>query len=130
MKVLKERLCNFLVWMLNTMFSKKNSPENMKKTSLKVAHNWPHFFSVLDQLPKQASDRNSPKTEIPNQKRPLMQNWVFRLGCLPSINFHFSLVDYVNFFSFFSLEFFVENSDLFLQTCHFAHSFFTSSLKI
>jgi hypothetical protein len=40
------------------------------------------------------------------------------------------LVDYVNFFSFFSLEFFVENSDLFLQTCHFAHSFFTSSLKI
>jgi hypothetical protein len=22
---------------------KKNSPENMKKTSLKVAHNWPHF---------------------------------------------------------------------------------------
>ena len=39
------------------VFSKKKNlfnPENMKKTLSKVAHNRPHFFSVLTTSPKSA----------------------------------------------------------------------------
>ena len=53
------------------VFSKKKilDPENMKKTTLKVAHNQPQtsFFLYWPGCP------NGPKTEIPYP-------WVYRLG--------------------------------------------------
>ena len=41
-------------------------PENMKKTPLKVAHNWPRpFFSVLARLPKRPKNRNPVPPKVP-----------------------------------------------------------------
>jgi hypothetical protein len=49
---MKEILCNFLVWTLQS-FEFFFVHENMKKTPSKVAHNWPNsFLSVLSIGPK------------------------------------------------------------------------------
>ena len=67
-----------------TVFSKKLKkkifdPENMKKLPSKVAHNR-HLFSNLF-FQYWPGCPNGPKTEIPYLQSPLMQDWVFRLGC-------------------------------------------------
>ena len=63
------------------VFSKKKlgshyDPENMKKTPSKVAHNRPQLFYALARLPKLKSHTT---------KSRLIQDWVFRLGSLQTL---------------------------------------------
>ena len=63
------------------VFSKKKlgshyDPENMKKTPSIVAHNHSQLFYVLARLPKQKSHCT---------KGCLIQDWVFRLGSLQTL---------------------------------------------
>ena len=70
-----------------TMFFKENlrniffAPENMKKTPSKVAHNRPRPFFFITGLAAQTAQKQNSRTT----KRPLMQDWVFRLGLRNSL---------------------------------------------
>ena len=64
------------------VFSKKIKkqfdPENMKKSSSKVAHNRHPSFFLCTGLAAQTAQKQKSRTT----KSPLMQDWVFRLGWL------------------------------------------------
>ena len=64
-----------------TIFLKNSNiffaPENMKEAPSKVGHNRPRVF--VQYWP---GCPNGPKAEISYHQKPLMQDWVFRLGCL------------------------------------------------
>ena len=56
---------------------KKFDPENMKKPPSKFAHNQPPTFFLCTSPAAQTAQKQKSRTT----KSPLMQDWVFRLGC-------------------------------------------------